>query len=379
MNIRKTLLSLLLLCVSLAVSQEKGVLLTEEFTVGGEQASEEAFLAQPAAVGESDEYIFVADLQRSAVKVYDQSGGYLRQFGGRGKGPGEFGVLYDILVSGNEIVTMDDQLMRFIKFTPDGEATSTHFYSNLGLLVSPRDMIRLDNGNYLMVYGTGANRPSDEAFKRSVLHEVTPDFSEVVASFGEREVIYGEHEGYSDFSGSDPGHIAQVGNRIIFSPRVYAGKVYVFERGEGTWSPTMILENRELSGVPFELLSSGSERDPDANFTAFGRDGSRRNYYLSHYSRDVGGYRDSLLVHLVSADWEGEEKQDMVEIYDLNRGERIYFGEPVVQSSANPDDDISFSGGGPNSGIVLTDSGHLYRMVLGEVSSVTRYRLEFRR
>lgn len=36
-------------------------------------------------------------------------------------------------------------------------------------------------------------------------------------------------------------------------------------------------------------------------------------------------------------------------------------------------------GGGPNTGVVLTFGGHLYRMVLGEVASVTRYRLEFSR
>lgn len=379
MYVRKILLSLLLLCISLAVSRETGVLLTEEFTVGGAQASEEAFLAQPAAAGETGGQIYVADQQLSAVKVYDGSGNFIQQFGRRGKGPGEFGMLYDMHVGGEEIVTMDDQLMRFIKFNPAGEVTSTHFYSDLGLLVSPRDMTRLDNGNYLMVYGTGANRPGDEEFKRSIMHEVTPDFGEVVASFGSKEVIYGEYEGYADFSGSDPGHLAQAGSRVVFAPRLYAGKLYVFEKEGSTWTHARVFENPDLSGAPFELLSTGSERDPDANFTAFGPDGNRQNYYLSQFSRDISTYGDTLLVHLVSTDWEGEEKRDMAEIYDLNSGERIFFGEPEIAPLEGTAEDFSFSDRGPNSGMVLTGSGHLYRMGRGEVAFVTRYRLDFRR
>lgn len=379
MTLSRSLTLLFLLPFFLTGSQESGVLLTEEFTVGGAQASEEAFLAQPAAAGETGGQIYVADLQLNAIKTYGGSGNYLRQFGRRGKGPGEFGVLYGMHVDGEEIVTMDDQLMRFIKFGPEGEVKSTHFYSDLGLLVSPRDMTRLDNGNYLMVYGTGANRPGDEEFKQSVMHEVTPDFGEVVASFGLREVIYGEYEGYSDFSNSDPGHVARAGSRVVFAPRLYAGKLFMFEKEGGTWTQSQVFENPGLSGVPFELLSSGSERDPDANFTAFGPDGNRQNYYLSQYSRDVSTYGDTLLVHLVSADWEGEEKRDMVEVYDLNSGERIFFGEPEIAPLEGADEDFSFSERGLDSGVVLTGSGHLYRMARGEGASVTRYRLELRR
>lgn len=376
MNLSRSLLLLFLLPVILTGSQVNGVLLVEEFTVGGAQASEEAFLAQPAAVGEANGHLFVADLQLSAVKVYDRSGNYLRQFGRRGKGPGEFGVLYDMHVNGEEIVTMDDQLMRFIKFSPEGEVISTHFYSDLGLLVSPRDMTRLDNGNYLMVYGTGANRPSDEDFKRSVLHEVTPELDEVVASFGTRGEIYGAYEGYADFSNADPGNVTRAGNRVVFVPRLYAGELFVYEREGDTWTHIRTLENPDIAGAPFELLSSGSERDPDANFSSIGSDGNRQNFYLRQFSRDIAIISDTLLVHMVSADWEGEEKRDMLEVYDLNRGERLFFGEPDVEARGGADSDFSFSDMGPQSGVVLTGSGHLYRMVLGEVASVTRYRLE---
>lgn len=61
----------------------------EELSIGVQEGVEEAMLSRPTAVWLTEDEIFVLDSQENHVRVYDYEGGFRRQFGRSGQGPGE--------------------------------------------------------------------------------------------------------------------------------------------------------------------------------------------------------------------------------------------------------------------------------------------------
>lgn len=371
--ILRNLILFCLLSLCLIQSQRAGVTLNEVLSIGGEGAGTEDFLAQPIATGENDRYIYVADIRLGCIKMYTHDGKFVKQIGREGRGPGEFGAISGMHVDNEDLVVMDDQLMRFTKFTVEGEINSTHFYSDLGIIVSPRGITKMDNGNYLIIYATGSNRGSDVNFQRSVIHEVSPDFKEVITSFGEKELIFGNYEEYSNLSEAQPGYITQIDDKVIFAPRIYGGKLFVFEKEMDTWNNSVVLENDELNMKPFEILSAGRSRNPEANYRAFLPDGVIKNYYIQSFSHEIATYKRDLLVHFVSADTEGEEKTKMAEVYDLESGELIYFGEPEIQKLQDSSPGLSYRS------ISLGRNGHVFDMEIEHTPVVRKFAFEFNR
>lgn len=88
--------------------------------------------------------VHVADSQTSEIRVFDDSGAYLRTLGGEGEGPGEFRYLDGLRVSSDGTVTArDSQLMRVTRFSPDGEVIET--------FPIQRPFIQLSDRNYFWV------------------------------------------------------------------------------------------------------------------------------------------------------------------------------------------------------------------------------------
>jgi hypothetical protein len=96
-------------------------LLKEEIAIGGNDvpAEEALSLVSDICVGK-DGRIFIADTKSSEIKVFDKSGKFIRTFGRKGQGPGEFIFLsfLSFCHSANELFVQDGLRGHF--FDPNG-------------------------------------------------------------------------------------------------------------------------------------------------------------------------------------------------------------------------------------------------------------------
>ena len=62
----------------------------EELSIGLLEGDDEYLFGQLTGLWMTDELIFVVDMQVPAVRAYDHDGVYVRTYGGKGQGPGEY-------------------------------------------------------------------------------------------------------------------------------------------------------------------------------------------------------------------------------------------------------------------------------------------------
>ena len=104
-------------------SPGKRVEFSEDITFGGEDLSGDDALYNPVrfAVDESGS-VFIADAQEWRIKVFDQSGSYLKSIGNRGQGPGEFMHVTALgFTPDGRLLILDVRSRRTSLFTADGE------------------------------------------------------------------------------------------------------------------------------------------------------------------------------------------------------------------------------------------------------------------
>ena len=110
-------------CSAIPMHPKKTVVFEEELTIGEEDESGEVILFQPGSyVVDSKGNIYIGDRSDQKIKIFDSNGVYLKSFGGKGSGPGEFqniGRMY-WLPDGRLIVT-DYRSRRTSFFKTDGE------------------------------------------------------------------------------------------------------------------------------------------------------------------------------------------------------------------------------------------------------------------
>lgn len=73
-----------------------------------------------------DDELYVSDQFNHSVRVFDLDGRLLRQFGGRGEGPGEFGWAGALQLSDSTVKVHDAELFRVSTFSTDGSLLGTH-------------------------------------------------------------------------------------------------------------------------------------------------------------------------------------------------------------------------------------------------------------
>jgi hypothetical protein len=96
--------------------------LKEEVRIGGDNTNPDATLGLFAHIEiDPSGRIYVPDLKDSRIKIYDKNGVFLRAFGGKGQGPGEFRLVSELVLSpsGDSIYAVD--VLKLVVFSPSGE------------------------------------------------------------------------------------------------------------------------------------------------------------------------------------------------------------------------------------------------------------------
>ncbi len=106
----------------------RSLLLEENLALEGRGADGAIILFRPSRflVGSEGEF-YVLDFEDQAVKVFDHTGVFLRSFGGKGEGPGEFQNVIDMdVLSDGRFIFLDTAARRTSLFDPEGVFLNSH-------------------------------------------------------------------------------------------------------------------------------------------------------------------------------------------------------------------------------------------------------------
>ena len=108
---------------------ERSITLEEDLRIKGTEGEEgPGTLYQPVrlAVGESGA-IYIIDSQDWSIKVFDPLGNFIREFGRKGQGPGEFQFITEMeFLEDGRLLVLDPALRRITLFSPEGEFLESH-------------------------------------------------------------------------------------------------------------------------------------------------------------------------------------------------------------------------------------------------------------
>ena len=112
--------------------------------------------------------IYILDGQGQSVSVFLHDGTFLRTVGRRGQGPGEFTAAWALSIgSGDTLTILDDGMMRYSVFSPDGRFVDMHPRGIVGY--GPPLPVRLASGGYL---DWGLGSPDGRLGRRGLFYPV---------------------------------------------------------------------------------------------------------------------------------------------------------------------------------------------------------------
>lgn len=111
--------------------------LEEELTFGEDERSEESMLIRPRQIlVDQDDNIYISEYMDAVIKVFDKEGNYLRTFGQKGQGPGEFQSIFDMKFLPDErLITLDFRSRRTSIFNREGVFIDSHTWRNSHLSI----------------------------------------------------------------------------------------------------------------------------------------------------------------------------------------------------------------------------------------------------
>ncbi|MEX2284652.1 MAG: 6-bladed beta-propeller [Gemmatimonadota bacterium] len=114
------------LVLSPHASTAQTLLLNRDLAIGAVEGAPHLQFQRISAIGViSDGTLFVADGGSSSIRVFDGTGKFIRQWGRRGRGPGEFQSVSRMLFRGDTVFTVDTRQMRVTAFAQDGTVRQT--------------------------------------------------------------------------------------------------------------------------------------------------------------------------------------------------------------------------------------------------------------
>lgn len=94
--------------------------LEEELSIGVVEGKEEFLFSEIRRIAVDEQgRIYVLDLKEHSVKIFDENGSFVKKFGKKGQGPGEFQFPFEIFILGKDEIVV--QSVHFSLFSRDGD------------------------------------------------------------------------------------------------------------------------------------------------------------------------------------------------------------------------------------------------------------------
>ena len=127
------------------------LILEEELSLGKKQGEKEYMFSRVMSIDiDKDENIYILDKASEEVRVYNKQGKFLRSFGSRGQGPGEFqNPRFIQILNNQEIIVWDSSSRRFLVFSLAGEYLRQISTARLAF---PLDPVKWDKRGNLIAF-----------------------------------------------------------------------------------------------------------------------------------------------------------------------------------------------------------------------------------
>ena len=266
---------------------------------------------------DSEGRIYVADIGMMTVKVYDAEGHYLHTIGARGQGPGEMLSIKAMYVNDkDQLLLYDRNNERVTRFAADGAVLNQ--YSVPNIMNSMKIRMHFLGMHHLLLFSGIPGESSNE----HIFHLVSPDFQEVVASFGDAGAVRQSDKLLDKILLSSlPGQFVVADSDIVHVPGLYSGSLHRYKKEQGQWV---------LNGVHHgyvETTSPYKEIAPEAPYADYRlSNSSNESFAVLAYNKSRGLFRlqDGRLVHFTFCKF-GDERVFGVEIFDQS-GKLIGYG-----------------------------------------------------
>ena len=275
--------------------------------------------------------IYVADIPSFEIRAYDRQGNFLRKMGSLGRAPGEFKHFTGLYINhDDEIIIGDHQNRRITKFSTEGELLDTYTL-DFDLLMYPRWIGELNRGEYVVATIPPGTRPDHDY----IFHTFTSDFQEKLSAFGPAD-YYGDRSDYAiDFlSGTEVGSVLASPNKILYAPRFYQGKIYVFERHQDTWKMARTLQGYVNQTKAITTINDLDIRRGDYSAGLSRSSGKRLTVVFENESVGLWRLNDGKLAHFTVIR-SGKDRVFGVELFDAE-GNRLGYAELETIAGTGP-------------------------------------------
>jgi len=238
--------------------------------------------------------IYVVAAAQKRIKVFSREGDFLYQFGGSGRGPGEFIRIEGSALEDNSFYVWDQDLQRIQTFNISGELTATQ---TLEGVAAPMKFYFL-GGQPLLLYSH-----FNGSVKESTLaHIYNNNFSDKGKSFIPIKSVDKGIEEVNLHLMSGPGDVHVLGKReFYYIPKVFGENIYKYIKTDSnTWRQSVYkVMNRQS---PFTFTDERTVRKPDVTISSALRN-EKVTFIKHNQSRGLFEYRD-LLFHFSLCDIE---------------------------------------------------------------------------
>lgn len=261
--------------------------------------------------------IYLYDKLFQKIKVFDDKGKLIQQFGTKGKGPGEFMDVKAIYINSNdELLTFDGTNKSISVFNLEGKLLKSIIISDPRLL----DMITITEykNDYIVFSGTKENN--------KLFYIVSKSFDSIIYSFDfnlfnlniSKQI---EIAPYYIF----PSSILAKKDDIYFAKIVYDGTIYKLIYNNNEWKTISKIKGFTKSSNPYLLLK---EKDffnskTQQKFTIEGAH-LQEAIKLNNISRGLYSLKNNKFIHLIET-YDKYNKYYLIKIYDKNfKLEKVY-------------------------------------------------------
>jgi len=281
------------------------------FDIGSDPENITFSFPNQVAVDDSGK-IYVADISKSEVNVFNQEGSYLYNIGRRGEGPGEFRNISGIGINPeNNLVVFDGSNTTANIFTTNGDLVQT------SLIPSTSPEINLDylNGFPILQYLDDSNNSGDY-----LVHTYSKDFSQIISqSVSVDDISFTTNENLNPFFFVGIGSTLIKDQSLYVAPVIYNGRIFKYRYvGE---DETFVFE-KTITGKSFIepvtfLSNESSISNPDMRISS--REYSRRPILLHNRSIGLFELNTGDIVHFTIIEDANRKKRIFgAEIYDEN-------------------------------------------------------------
>ena len=298
------------------VIQELDVQLREVLLLGGdESASAEYLFGRPRyVVTDAQGRIYVADQEVMNIRVYDDSGRYIRTLGERGRGPMEFQSFEGLAINQEqELIALDRTNRRVTRFSTEGQLLSTHPRQRW----APADIRPFRDGYLFLSHQT--NQPGDIDYLFRVFGS---GFEQPSVTFGSTDQIadpYNKIE--TTMLSAEPNSFIFTDEGLLYAPSLYEGKLYLYSEAGGQWALTSTIDGLVEKRAYTEVKNPSIYENVDMMiFYA----GTEKGAKLHNTSLGLFRLQDDRIVHFTKVEF-GRQRYFGVEVFDGD-GQLVGYG-----------------------------------------------------